>query len=180
MFRSVGLIALAVSLFVVAATPPVWSSERAALPPGNGAYADATALPSAPPDRGPGMTTVAQSQPAAPQPAAPAPAAVIGNWELEWKGAMDSYTGKLSIERQIAASHFEGKLFLKKKSDGARIEQKADIVITGDQATIICSNPTRKKYNPDRFYLTYDGKTMTGTSKDTRGAVGQSIVLTKN
>jgi hypothetical protein len=59
------------------------------------------------------------------------------------------------------------------------VTQEARIVVNGSQVDIECCNPSRRPYNPDRFFVTWRGSTMQGYSVDTAGQRGSQITFTR-
>ncbi|MGO9326898.1 MAG: hypothetical protein ACLQJ0_02130 [Steroidobacteraceae bacterium] len=103
---------------------------------------------------------------------------IIGTWHFVWEGARDNYTGTLNVTTKIADHVFNGKLHLV-RSSGAAVNEDASITVTGNEVRIECSNPSEKKYFPDRFYVTSEGNRMEGYSLDAGGQRGKKIVFTR-
>ena len=90
-------------------------------------------------------------------------------WLLDW-GSKEKYSGKLSIHRQLNERHYQGKLWVLYKGKG--VTQDADIKITGDNVTIICTNADTSPWSPDDFFLTLSKNVMQGYSRDKKGGGG--------
>lgn len=104
---------------------------------------------------------------------------LIGKWEFSWNGALDSYTGYITIESKIGGDEYTGTVY-SRGSQSSPLYQDARITISGSNVSIKCSNPTRREYEPDNFYLTKNGNYMKGYSVDNIGQRGRSIVFSKN
>jgi hypothetical protein len=103
---------------------------------------------------------------------------ITGTWNLVWEGARDNYTGTMNVTKKINDKLFTAKLNLI-MSGGASLTEDASITVTGNEVRIECSNPSRKPYNADRFYVVHDGNRMEGYSLDTAGQRGRKIVFNK-
>jgi hypothetical protein len=103
---------------------------------------------------------------------------IVGNWSLSWQGARDTYAGRLDVLRRIGPNRYYGKVTLL-PSRGQMVTQEARIVVNGSQVDIECCNPSRRPYNPDRFFVTWRGSTMQGYSVDTAGQRGSQITFTR-
>jgi hypothetical protein len=103
---------------------------------------------------------------------------IIGNWSLNWQGAQDSYAGRLDVLHSTGPNRYYGKVTLL-PSKGGVVTQEARILVNGSQIEIECFNPSRRPYNPDRFFVTLSGNFMDGFSIDTAGQRGSRITFTR-
>lgn len=108
---------------------------------------------------------------------------LIGNWQIAWKGARDTYTGVLEIVRKQDGNLYFGKVTLT-ASKGGTVIQDVRVTTANAEIHIECSNPrepsgAKRNYNPDRFFVTLSGNRMEGYSLDTAGQRGPKIVLTR-
>ena len=116
-------------------------------------------------------------EPAAGQAGTPG-ANIVGSWSLNWRGAQDTYAGKLDVLRSLGPNRYYGKLTLLPGKGGV-VTEEARITVNGSQVDIECYNPSRRGWNPDRFYLTLSGTVMEGFSIDTAGQRGSQITFTR-
>ncbi|HXP95088.1 MAG TPA: hypothetical protein VN809_00150 [Telmatospirillum sp.] len=108
---------------------------------------------------------------------------IQGNWSFAWEGASDNYAGTLDVGSAVSAVAFSGRLTIR-PSKGGTIVESAQITVTGNDVQIECSSPTSvdrdvSDWAPDRFYVKQIGDRMEGTSVDTMGRRGRSIVFTR-
>ena len=103
---------------------------------------------------------------------------LIGSWSVNWQGARDQYAGRLEVLRRTGPNRFYGRVTLL-PSRGHMFSQEARIFVNGSQVDIECYNPSRRAYDPDRFFVTIRGNVMTGYSIDTAGQRGSRITFTR-
>jgi hypothetical protein len=103
---------------------------------------------------------------------------IMGNWSLTWQGARDTYAGRLDVLRRTGPNRYYGKVTLL-PSRGQMVTQEARIFVNGSQVDIECYNPSRRPYNPDRFFVTWRGNIMQGYSVDMAGQRGSQITFTR-
>ncbi len=101
-----------------------------------------------------------------------------GIWDLSWKGAVDTYTGTLTVVDQLDANIFSGTIVII-NSKGATVTQDATLHVKGASITINCTNASKSPYYNDNFYVTLNGKVMTGHSVDSAGQMGSLIKFKK-
>ena len=108
---------------------------------------------------------------------------LIGNWQIVWTGARDTYTGVLEIVRKQDENLYVGQVTLT-ASKGTTVIQDVRITTSDNEIHIECSNlrepsGAKRNYNPDRFFVTLIGNRMEGYSLDTAGQRGPKIVFTR-
>ncbi len=101
-----------------------------------------------------------------------------GTWDLSWKGARDTYTGTLVVLEKLDANIFSGTIAII-NSRGEKVTQDAILHVNGTSITINCSNASKSPYYSDNFYVTLNGKVMTGHSVDSAGQMGSVITFKK-
>jgi hypothetical protein len=101
---------------------------------------------------------------------------LLGKWSLNWKGAMNNYTGYLNITKKKNSKHYLGRLHLE-YGNNKSVDQDASIKINKDSITVNCSNPSRSSWSPDNFYLTIKNNKLEGYSVDSSGNRGRKIIL---
>jgi hypothetical protein len=101
-----------------------------------------------------------------------------GIWDLSWKGARDTYTGTLTVLEKLDADIFSGTIAII-NSRGEKVTQDAILHLNGTSVTINCSNASKSPYYSDNFYVTLNGKVMTGHSVDSAGQMGATITFQK-
>lgn len=103
---------------------------------------------------------------------------LLGRWNLKWQGARHVYSGHIEITKYRGESKYSATIYLK-WGKNERMNQEAVIHVKGKDISIVGYNPSRKGWNPDRFYVERNGDKMIGYSLDTKGQRGRLIEITR-
>ena len=94
-------------------------------------------------------------------------------------GRLGSATrGHIEITKYRGESKYSATIYLK-WGKNERMNQEAVIHVKGKDISIVGYNPSRKSWNPDRFYVERNGDKMVGYSLDTKGQRGRLIEITR-